>query len=201
VEPEVTAMARAATVGETTSRELDEITLLRARRGDADACRALVRRYEGPVFALLGRMLGPRGLGGLVEDVAQEVFLRVFRALPGFDPRGAARLSTWVLCIASRLAINELQRKRPSAGPLPEELADEARGDTGVARRELRRALYEAIAALTPEQQAAFVLREYHGLRDDEIARALDLEVNAVKARLHRARARLRETLSEVDRG
>jgi RNA polymerase sigma-70 factor, ECF subfamily len=199
VEPEVTAMARAATVGET-SRELDEITLLRARRGDADACRALVRRYEGPVFALLGRMLGPRGLGGLVEDVAQEVFLRVFRALPGFDPRGSARLSTWVLCIASRLAINELQRKRP-AGPLPEELAGEARGDAGVARRELRRALYDAIAALTPEQQAAFVLREYHGLRDDEIARALDLEVNAVKARLHRARARLREALSEVDRG
>jgi RNA polymerase sigma-70 factor, ECF subfamily len=53
---------------------------------------------------------------------------------------------------------------------------------------------------LTPEQQAAFVLREYHGLTDEEMARALDLAVNAAKARLHRARTRLREALSEVDR-
>jgi RNA polymerase sigma-70 factor, ECF subfamily len=194
-------MPRVAAASETRApRELDEITLLRARRGDADACRDLVRRYEAPVFALVGRMLGPRGLSGLVEDVAQETFLRVFRALPGFDPGGSARLSTWILCIASRLAINELQRKRPVAVALPEDLADEVRGDTGVRRGELQRALHRAIGALTPEQQAAFVLREYHGLTDEEMARALDLAVNAAKARLHRARTRLREALSEVDR-
>lgn len=194
-------MPRVVAASETRApRELDEITLLRARRGDADACRDLVRRYEAPVFALVGRMLGPRGLSGLVEDVAQETFLRVFRALPGFDPGGSARLSTWILCIASRLAINELQRKRPVAVALPEDLADEVRGDTGVRRGELRRALHRAIGALTPEQQAAFVLREYHGLTDEEMARALDLAVNAAKARLHRARTRLREALSEVDR-
>jgi RNA polymerase sigma-70 factor, ECF subfamily len=194
-------MARSAVAEVSVGRELDEVTLLRARRGDDEACRALVRRYEGSVFALLGRMLGPRSLSGLIEDVAQETFLRVFRALPGFDPGGSARLSTWILCIASRLAINELERKRPTATLLPDDLTEEARGEAAVRRGELRAALHRAIATLTPEQQAAFVLREYHGLADEEIARALELEVNAVKGRLHRARARLRQALSEVDRG
>jgi RNA polymerase sigma-70 factor (ECF subfamily) len=179
--------------------ELDEVTLLRAQRADPEACRALVLRYQRPVFALLGRMLGARGLGGLVEDVAQETFLRVFRALPGFARQGPARLSSWILCIASRLAINELERKRAPVEPVPEDLAAGLGGDAAAHRSDLRRAIRKAIAALTPEQQAAFVLREYHGLRESEIAQALELDVGAVKSRLFRARARLRHALSEVN--
>ena len=76
--------------------ELDELTLARAQRGDEEACRALVVRYQRALFALLARMLGPRGA---VEDLAQETFLRAFRALPGFDRSGPARLSTWLLTI------------------------------------------------------------------------------------------------------
>lgn len=181
--------------------ELDEITLARAQRGDPEACRSLVRRYQAPVFALVGRMLGPRGLGGLTEDVAQESFLRVFRALPGFDRRGPAKLSTWILCIASRLAINELERRRPALDPMPEDLVDPRPGDAEAQRAELRRALRRAIASLTPEQQGVFVLREYHGLAEAEIASALGLELAAVKSRLFRARARLREVLGEVKGG
>jgi RNA polymerase sigma-70 factor (ECF subfamily) len=181
--------------------ELDEITLARAQRGDSDACRALVRCYEGRVIALVGRMLNPRGLAGLVEDLAQEAFLRVFRALPDFDRSGPARLSTWVLCIASRLAIHELERRRPSMDPVPDDLVDSRPGDAELRRSELRRALRRAIASLTPEQQAVFVLREYHGLAEAEIASALELELSAVKSRLFRARARLREALAEVERG
>jgi RNA polymerase sigma-70 factor (ECF subfamily) len=190
--------------GAPASAELDEVTLARAQRGDAEACRALVRRYEGLVFAFVGRMLAPRGLGGLVEDVAQEAFLRVFRALPGFDRRGPAKLSTWIVCIASRLAVNELERRRPALDPMPEDLVDPRPGDAEARRAELRRAIRRAIADLTPEQQAVFVLREHHGLAEAEIARALGLEIGAVKSRLFRARARLREALlevSEVDDG
>jgi len=181
--------------------ELDDVTLARAGRSDADACREFVRRYERRVFAMLGRMLAPRGLGALVEDVAQETFLRAFRALPGFDRRGPARLSTWIVCIASRLAINELARKRPSVAPMPDDLVAADAGDDATRRGEQRRALRAAVASLTPEQHAVFELREYHGLSEGEIAAALELDVAAVKSRLFRARARLRAALSEVDRG
>ncbi|HVV88747.1 MAG TPA: sigma factor, partial [Kofleriaceae bacterium] len=71
--------------------ELDEVTLRRAQRGDADAGRALVERYQGAVFALLGRMLGGVRRGA-IEDLAQDTFLAVFAALPRFRPDGSARL-------------------------------------------------------------------------------------------------------------
>ena len=89
--------------------ELDELTLRRAQRGEQAACRALVERYQRPVFALLHRMLGP-GRADRVEDLAQETFLHVFRSLAGFAPLGPARLSTWILTIASRRVVDELRR-------------------------------------------------------------------------------------------
>jgi RNA polymerase sigma-70 factor (ECF subfamily) len=100
-EPRVTAPA-----------ELDELTVARAQRGDDRARRELVLRYQRPVFALLSRMLHGRASHTSVEDLAQETFLKVFRALPGFDRQGSARLSTWILTIATNLAIDELRRRR-----------------------------------------------------------------------------------------
>src|SRR5438132_4247138 len=92
--------------------ELDEITLARAVRGDAAATRALVVLYEVRVFALVSRMVGGRARA-TVEDIAQDTFVAVFRRLGGFDPRGGAKLSTWILTIAARRAIDELRRRRP----------------------------------------------------------------------------------------
>lgn len=185
------------------ARELDEFTLERARRGDADACRKLVEIHQYAVFALLGRMLMPRDRGGLVEDLAQETFLRVFKALPRFEPRGPARLSTWILTIASRLALQELKRKRaPIAGGADVDavaVGEGTRADPG--RAWTGRAIMSAVRELTEEQQAVFVLREFHGLDDEEIGRALGLEPGAVRARMLRARARLRQALTEVDHG
>src|SRR5438105_4102458 len=85
-------------------RELQEAVLGRARRGDQAAARALVLRYQGAVFTVLSRILGP-SRRGLVPDLAQETFLRVFRGLPAFVSDQRARLSTWILTIATRLAI------------------------------------------------------------------------------------------------
>src|SRR5262245_42484489 len=90
-----------------TAEELDQVTLARAQRGDEGACRTLVVTYQRPVFALLSRILRRN-----VDDLAQETFLRVFRALPRFRPAGPARLSTWILTIATRLAIDELRAAR-----------------------------------------------------------------------------------------
>lgn len=182
--------------------EIDELTLARSARGDEAACRALVRRYERPVHALLGRMLGPAGRYGLVDDLAQETFLRVFRALPGFRTDGAARLSTWILTIATRLAVDELRKRRPDPSPLDaaKHVADGRRADDASVGLDLATRISRAIGALPPEQRAAFLLREYHELDYAEIARALDADVGTVKSRLSRARVALRAALAEEDR-
>ncbi len=181
-------------------RELDELTLRRAQRGEDAACTALVERYQRAVFALLGRMVGTRR-AAVVEDLAQDAFLDVFRALPGFRPDGGARLSTWILTIATRRAIDELRRPRRDGDDAAlAGLADAraARGDAAVHRAELGRAIERAIAALSPDHRAAFLLREYHGLDYAEIAAALAVDVGTVKSRLSRARAALRAALAEV---
>src|SRR5262245_48554442 len=103
--------------------ELDEVTLARARRGEAAACRMLVKRYGRMVFALGWRMLAGRGGNAAVEDLAQETFLRVFRALPGFKSDGPARLSSWILTIAARLCTDELRRRPLPTAPLEEGIA------------------------------------------------------------------------------
>ncbi len=179
------------------STELDELTLARAQRGEDAGCRALVVRYQAPVFALLGRMLGRRGT---VEDLAQETFLRVFRALPAFARGGPARLSTWILTIATRLALDELRKRPPQLVPLDDEpaLAGGPRADADAERRALGQAIQAAVGQLPPDFQAVFLLREYHGLEYEEIARALDVDLGTVKSRLSRARAQLRAALVEL---
>jgi RNA polymerase sigma-70 factor (ECF subfamily) len=187
-------------VAKPSTDELDELTLKRAQRGDDDACRALVARYEKPVFALISRMLG-QGRRDLVEDLAQETFLAVFRSLAGFSALGKARLSTWVLTIASRRTVDELRKRRPATSPMmldSAELASNARADETARRRDIARAIQAAIAELAPAYRAAFLLREYHGLDYAEISRALDIDKGTVKSRLARARTALRAALAEV---
>jgi RNA polymerase sigma-70 factor (ECF subfamily) len=178
--------------------ELDELTLKRAQRGEPAACTALVRKYQQQVGALVSRLLIPSGRRASVEDVAQETFLRVFRALPDWDPRGEARLSTWILTIATRAAIDELRRRAPTE-PVLEPL--DATVPPPVELRSLGRAIERALAGLAPEYRAVFVLREFHELSYDEIGAALDIDLGTVKSRLSRARAALRSALAEVHDG
>lgn len=179
--------------------ELDDVTLALARRGDGRARRALVVRYQGPVFALLGRMLCRIGQGQQVEDLAQETFLRVFQALPRFRSDGEARLSSWILTIATRLAIDLLRRRRNIVEVDATTVTLPARGATdGPAHhRQLAAALRDAVAELAPPYRAAFLLREYHELSYEEIAAALQIDVGTVKSRLSRARVALRATLRD----
>src|ERR1043165_2063289 len=176
--------------------ELDDVTLARAIAGDRQASDTLVERYQVRVFALLARMI--TGLGrGVVEDLAQDTFLRVFRHLKKFRADGPARLSTWILTIAARLAIDELRRRRPT--PVAElDPAGASRADDNLSRRQIPSALDLALADLSPELRAAFLLRELHGLEYAEIAESLGIEIGTVKSRLARARTALRERLAEV---
>jgi RNA polymerase sigma-70 factor, ECF subfamily len=171
-----------------------------ARAGDRVLGRAFIERHRRSVGALVRRMLAPSGLDDLTEDLAQETFVRAFAALSRFDPHGPARLRTWILTIATRLALHELERRRLPRQPLHERDAEAGPGsfaDAASERARLGRAIERAVGRLAPDHRAAFLLREYHGLDYAEIAEALGVDLGTVKSRLHRARQALRRDLEE----
>jgi RNA polymerase sigma-70 factor, ECF subfamily len=176
--------------------DIDDVTLARAVRGDAAAWRQLVEHHQRVVWAYIWRMLRPRAARPVVEDLFQETFLGVHRALPRFSPAGPARLHTWILAIATRVTLNHLRKHRRDAVPeAAREPSDHGAGVASMERRALVASLVEALAALSADHRAIVVLRDYHGLEYEEIARALDLDLGTVASRLHRARESLRRRL------
>lgn len=190
------AMPNAATPASGEAMNLNRETIARLARGDQMAFRAFIAKHEKMVFALLSRMLGR---GADVEDLAQETFLRAFRAMASFDPNGSAKLSTWLLTIAARLALDTMKRRRTSDAHIAsmEDPATTASPEMDHARRQLGHAIEHAANALPDDQRAAFVLAEYHGLSMSEIADALDVNESTAKTRLFRAREKMREALAE----
>jgi|SRR5580693_2770626 RNA polymerase sigma-70 factor (ECF subfamily) len=178
---------------------LDDVTLRRAQNGDHAAWRVLVDCFSPRVHALIWRLLAGRAQHR-APDLTQETFVRVLRALPKFETRGAATLSTWILTIATRLALNELRRPEPAL--LADEPIGSAQVDRDVERKRLGEAIAAGVAALPDAQRAVLVLREYHELDYAEIASVLELDLGTVKSRLSRARAELRAFLTArgVDR-
>ena len=172
---------------------LDEVTLRRAQRGDERAWRDLVEHHQHAIHALIWRLLAGRARHR-VEDLTQETFVRVLRALPTFDPAGPASLQTWMLTIATRLALNEL--RRPEHAELSVDPIADERTDDATERQQLGAAIAAGVASLPDAQRAVFVLREYHGLDYQDIATALELDLGTVKSRLHRARAAVRAQLT-----
>jgi len=193
-------MAVAMSVAFPRSREgnspapLDATVLARCCAQDPVAFRAFVVRYERMVFALLSRMLGH---GPEVEDLAQEAFVRAYRSFPEFDVNGPAKPSTWLLTIATRLALDARKRKKLDQTPIDDE-TNATSGSTpeiALERRELGQAIAAAAQTLPDDQRAALVLAELHGLSILEIAHALEVPENTAKTRLFRAREKMREAL------
>lgn len=173
----------------------DEAALVgRAAEGDRLAFEELVHGHADRLHAVLRRL----GLDeGEAQDVAQETFLRAWRALPGFQAR--AQFFTWLY----RIGYNEAQRRlarRPPAGVLTpaeqdpvEGVSDERPGpDVATQHKELRGALLAAIERLPFDMRAAVVLRDIEGLSTREAASVLDVDEAALKSRLHRGRMRVR---------
>ncbi len=175
----------------------------RAQAGELVASHTLIVRHQRAVNGLLRRMLGGSGLGSQAEDLAQETFLRVFKALGSFDPEGSAKLSTWILTIATRLALQAIARRRlPTESLVESAIASPWRGqDEDPDRARLGRRIERAVASLAPPYRVVFLLREYHGLDYGEIASALAIDLGTVKSRLSRARRALRAELQEVRHG
>jgi RNA polymerase sigma-70 factor (ECF subfamily) len=174
--------------------ELDAATLVRCRSGDPVALRAFVVRYQNAVFALLSRMLGK---AVPLEDLAQETFLKAHRAFARFDPQVDAKPSTWLLTIATRVALDHVKRRVPPSVPFEaiESLAGGESPEQLTSRRRLGLAIEAAAAQLGDEQRAAFVLFTFHGFSVDEIGGVLGCAPATVKTRLFRARQRMRELL------
>ena len=163
------------------SNEVDEMTLERARRGERSARGVIATLYSRRVFALLSRMLVGRQHRTTCEDSAQETFLRVFKALPGFRSEGPARLSTWIPVIAARLAVAEC--RKPESTVCTEALTEDCSSHHPEGQMEIALAIERAMKSLSPSFRAAFLLREAHGLSYEEIAESLDIDLGTVKSR------------------
>jgi len=179
----------------------DEQTLVQQlRAGDDTAFRRLVALYEERV---LNTCLGFVPDMQDAEDLAQEVFVDVFRSIEGF--RGDAGLSTWIYRLATNRCLGYLRRQkrqrvflRWSRGGEVEALqTPDLSNHPGIRleNAEQAAALYKALNQLPENQHAAFVMHKVEGLRHAEIAEVLEVSVSAVESLLHRAKIRLQQLL------
>jgi RNA polymerase sigma-70 factor (ECF subfamily) len=177
--------------------------ILAARHGDREAFRLLVKAHESRVAATVTGMLGE---GPDADDVGQEVFLRLHRALDGF--RGEARLSTWLTRVAINLSLDHLRARQrwhqrflgleTEDGPLREPALD---GEALLDARERARLVRRAVRRLRPTWRAVVVLRHLQGLSTEETAAALGLPYGTVLSRLSRGLAVLRRDLQPLLEG
>ncbi|MBK9031816.1 MAG: sigma-70 family RNA polymerase sigma factor [Myxococcales bacterium] len=169
---------------------MDDATLIAAcRRGEARAMETLYHQYKRRVFGLCHRIVGPVD----VEEVAQEVFVRVFRGLGGF--RGDAQLGTWVYRLAVNCALTHAakQKRRHEVGD--DQLESMAAPPTALRDPRLSRRVEAAMALLPAGYRAILVLHDIEGLSHEECAAIMDCRIGTSKSQLHKARAKMRELL------
>lgn len=181
--------------------DAEDVRLMeQVKKGDTAAFQELIERRQALVLGTVARMLGSNSE---VEDIAQQVFVRVWKSAPRYV--ASAKFTTWLLKITRNLVFNEMRRReRHRAIPLqsdpesaPLQLPDErtATPEAALLERELRGAIEDAIQALPETQRMAVILRRYEELSYEDIADVLDQTVPAVKSLLFRARSQLRERL------
>jgi RNA polymerase sigma-70 factor (ECF subfamily) len=181
----------------------DEELVARSMGGDLDSFNQLVLRWERPIYALAYRVIGREEDA---RDVAQETFLRAFRALGGF--KGQAKFSSWLYRITLNLCRDWIRRERRTpVSQAPEgidiiEMATESTPSESieelVSRQEIGQAVAKAMALLPEEQRTAIVMKEYHGLTFQEIADLLDCPLSTVKTRLYQGLSVLRKQLRDA---
>ena len=180
----------------------DAELIARARGGDDDAFRSLVRRHEGVVSAIVIRMLGP---GDEADDVGQETFVRFFNALGSF--RGDAAVRTYLVRIAMNLSLNALRRRRwqmarfmrHDSAPASAVALPARGGEAAVEDAERRGRVRQALAALDDKHRAVVVLRFFDERSTRETAQLLGIPEGTVMSRLKRALERLRSLLQGLE--
>jgi len=186
--------------------DADDLALVsRARTGDSEAFRALVVRYQRKVYAVALGIVKDRDLAW---DVAQEAFVRVHAHLAEF--KGDASFSTWVLRIATHLAIDSVRKERASAKQDLDDVRDADLAGSGegilatelgrspqqnLLRRELAEKMTAALAQLPEKHRTILVLREVEGLSYEELAERLAIHKGTVMSRLFHARKKMQALL------
>ncbi len=184
---------------------LDEQLVERVQRGDKNAFNLLVRKYQYKVVNLVARYVNNPGD---VPDVAQEAFIKAYRALPTF--RGESAFYTWLYRIAVNTAKNYLtsQGRRPPSSDVEadeaeyygggEALQEVATPENLALTDEIKRTVFTAIEALPEDLRTAITLREMEGLSYEEIAEIMDCPVGTVRSRIFRAREAIDKKLQPL---
>jgi RNA polymerase sigma-70 factor, ECF subfamily len=177
----------------------DDELVARCRAGSDDAFAELVTRYRARVFGMIVRTVGDPARA---EDLAQDVFLRIYRGLPYF--RGQAKLSTWIYRVVANVCLAE--GATPTRIEVPAEAAaDEqhaprqiATHDESFSRFELRERLSKALARLPPNYRLLVAAHYLKGVQYEDLAGAMDMPLGTLKTHLYRARQQLRKLLETM---
>ncbi|HEX4455128.1 MAG TPA: sigma-70 family RNA polymerase sigma factor [Kofleriaceae bacterium] len=173
----------------------DDAELIAAcRRGEARAMEMLYHQFKRRVFGMAHRIVGAND----AEEVAQEVFVRVFRGLAAF--RGDSALSTWIYRLTVNASLSHLARRgrRQEVQANDEVLADVAAPPVATRDPGLANRIEVALHALPAGYRAILVLHDVEGLSHEECATILECRVGTCKSQLHKARARMRELLGPI---
>jgi RNA polymerase sigma-70 factor (ECF subfamily) len=184
-------------------READQILVEQVQRGDKRAFELLVAKYQRKIFRLLSRLIRD---AAEIEDVAQEAFIKAYRALPNF--RGESAFYTWLYRIAINTAKNYLVAQGRRAPTTTETEIDEAENfdegdqlrdvntpDSMLLSKQVGEAVNRAIEKLPEDLRTAIVLRELEGLSYEEIAETMNCPIGTVRSRIFRAREAIAEEL------
>ena len=176
----------------------DDILIGRILKGDRSCFRVLVERYQNLVFTIAFRITGNREEA---EEVAQDVFMKVYNGLSGFE--GTAKFSSWLYRIAYNTALTKIRNRREGFKNLDDLGPAESGASSSPVLNEVEQVftrdyLNQAINMLEPEEATVISLFYLSEQSLDEIAEILNIEANAAKVRLHRARKKLREKMELI---
>jgi len=170
------------------------LIIRRAIDGDEGALRALWTRHAPHIDIVVRRLVG--GDMDLAADIAQEVWIQIFRALPSY--RGDSQFSTWAHRIAVNRTLNALRKSRRPANLEIEVTEDSASFEPDTDRSFIAQSIEEAAAKLSPGARAVFVLHDVEGYTHEEIALELGITAGGSKSQLFKARAKLRKLLAHL---
>ena len=180
----------------------------RVKHGDMEALRELIEAHQYRVIGTVAKMLGD---DSEAEDIAQQVFIRVWKSAPRYEP--TAKFTTWLFKITRNLVFNELRRRKRhltrsldetddnDVPPLQLEDTGSKAPDTTMLDDEMQTAIQRAIDELPETQRMAIILRRYDEFSYEEIGEILGLSVPAVKSVIFRARTELRDKLRKYLEG